>query len=94
MEISESENSKSKLLYEARYRIKSRYSGLGYKPCPLCDTPIRPVIHMSPGGRIYEKGPIEVHLRKMCEVCWRELSEIETYTINRKDLHEMEASDV
>lgn len=57
--------------------LAEKFGKCGYKPCPLCGTPIRPLIWLGPTGRILKQstGPSigrPVELRKMCEVCFIE----------------------
>lgn len=56
-----------------RFYLKRMFGRRGYKKCALCDSPVRPVIRIDPASNmIVSRGGIEVKLRMLCEVCWRE----------------------
>ena len=79
-----------------RVHLTKMHSGKGYKTCPLCGCPIRPVIWLDAQGRLLHTGKERggaVHLRKMCEVCWREsrglvgdVKETESFNLNLEEV--------
>lgn len=56
-----------------RARLRRDFGHLGYKKCSICESPVRPKIRMDPATNgILTVGGIEVTLRLLCEICWRE----------------------
>lgn len=57
-----------------RTKLREKFGKMGYDECPLCGTPIRPVLYVDPTGKVQSrKGSCcaELNLKRMCEVCWR-----------------------
>lgn len=76
-----------------RQRITREYENRGLKLCH-CGTPIRSPIFVDPcTGSITEKRGgvrMEIHLTRICEVCWREGGDIVEYGLSLGKVSELE----
>jgi len=79
---------------QTRTHIKNMCRGKNYPLCKIrlddgsiCNTPIRPKLYISPSGKISTRpsaSSIELNLRYMCEICYKEQRPVELVETKHK----------